>query len=239
MVRTIYFYFVLILYLLATLFAYLWYLILGLANKESQTHFVHRMTRHWGRVMVGVSGSKIEVIGADKLPDENVLYVSNHQSYYDIPLLLGFLPKGKAFVAKIELKKTPIIGLWMRNMGCLFLDRGNIKQSLKVILEGINQLKSGDTLVVFPEGTRSKSYTVGAFKKGSLKLGTKAGVTIVPITIDGSFKMYEERHTISPSYTRIIIHDPIVPSTLTKEEQNNLSETVRDIIIKPILDLQN
>lgn len=217
---------------------YLWYLVLGLFNKERQNRYLHKVTALWGRVCVKLSRSNVEVTGTDKLPEGNVLYVGNHQGYYDIPLLLGYLPKPKAFVAKIELAKIPALSLWMRQMGCLFLDRGNMKQSLKVILQGVAQLKSGETMVIFPEGTRSKSYSVGEFKKGSLKLGVKAGVPIVPITIMGSYEMFEEKNQFQKRDVKIIIHDPIFPGELAKEELANLSETVRNIIIEPIIDRQ-
>lgn len=239
MLRTYIFYISLGLYLTLSLFGYLWYLILGLINKKAQYNFLHNSTARWGRHMVMLSGSTINLIGEEKLPEGNVLYVGNHQSYYDIPMLLGHLPKYKAFVAKIELAKAPLLSLWMKTMGCLFLDRGNMKQSLKVILHGIEQLKSGETLVIFPEGTRSKSYKMADFKKGSLKLGIKANVPIVPFTIDGSFKMFEgPGNKITKDTVNIIIHDPIYPADLSKEEQGNLSKTVHDIIIAPISEHQ-
>ena len=168
----------------------------------------------------------------------NVLYVGNHQSNYDLPLLLGHLPKSQALLAKIDLEKVPLLSLWMKEMGCLFLDRGNLKQSLRTILKGIDQLKAGDSLVIFPEGTRSKNYTVGEFKKGSLKLGIKAGVPIVPITIIGSYEMFEEKNQFQKRDVKIIIHDPIYTDQLDKEALANLSETVRNIIIEPIKSYQ-
>lgn len=239
MLRTYFFYFMLGLYLFISLFGYLWYMILNLFSKDKAYQSLHKSTALWGRAMVRLSGSTINVLNTDKLPEGNVLYVGNHQSYYDIPLLLGHLPKYKAFVAKIELAKAPVLSMWMKEMGCIFLDRGNLRQSLKVILHGIEQLKSGETLVIFPEGTRSKGYTMRDFKKGSLKLGIKANVPIVPFTIDGSFKMYEERgNKITKSVVNIIIHDPIYPDQLSKEEQSELSNTVRDIIMAPIAEQQ-
>ncbi len=93
-------------------------------------------------------------------------------------------------------------------------------------------------MVVFPEGTRSKSYTVGEFKKGSLKLGTKANVPIVPITIIGSYEMFEENMQFHKMEVKIIIHDAIYPDQLSKEELAVLSDTVREIIIEPIRDRQ-
>ncbi len=238
MIRTYYAYAMIALYLLFSLIPFLWYKLLGVFAKDKQYDFVHKNVARWGRAMVGLSSSHVEVIGAEKLPEGNVLYVGNHQSNYDIPLLLGHLPKYKAFVAKIELEKVPLLSLWMKEMGCLFLDRGNLKQSLRTILKGIEQLKAGDSLVIFPEGTRSKSYTVGEFKKGSLKLGIKANVPIVPFTIIGSFRMYEEHNAVRKQDVKILIHDPIFPADLSKEEAAVLSETVRNIIIEPIKDLQ-
>lgn len=238
MIKTIFAYTQLICVMIIAYIPYLWYLILGVFSKEKQNNFLHRYTAIWGRVCVNLSHSTVQVIGKEKLPEGNVLYVSNHQGYYDIPLLLGHLPKPKAFVAKIELAKIPALSMWMRKMGCLFLDRGNLKQSLKVILQGIEQLKNGETLVVFPEGTRSKSYTMGDFKKGSLKLGTKANVPIVPITIMGSYEMFEEKNQFQKRDIQIIIHDAIYPDQLSKEETANLAEDVRNIIIDPIKDRQ-
>ena len=238
MIKTIYAYACISLTLVFSYIPYLWYLILGLFSKAKQEKTLHNYTALWGRTCVGFTGSNIEVIGKEKLPEGNVLYVGNHQSYYDIPLLLGHLPKPKAFVAKIELSKIPALSLWMKKMGCLFLDRGNLKQSLRVILKGIEQLKAGQTLVIFPEGTRSKSFKMGEFKKGSLKLGTKANVPIVPITIMGSYELFEEKTQFQKREVKIIIHDPIYPDQLTREEQNDLSSTVRDIIAEPIKDFQ-
>lgn len=237
-IKTFYAYFRVALYLAASVFAYLWYLFIGLISKEKQYHFLHRSTARWGRAMVRLSKSNVTVTGAEKLPEGNVLYVGNHQSYYDIPACLGYLPKYKAFVAKIELERIPILSAWMKLMGCLFLDRGNLKQSLKVILQGIDQLKAGETLVIFPEGTRSKSLRVDEFKKGSLKLGIKAGVPIVPITIIGTYAMFEETMYFQKQEVKIIIHDPIYPDQLSKEEEANLSETVRNIIVGPIAEYQ-
>lgn len=238
MIKTIYAYTCIGSTLVISYIPYLWYLILGLFSKEKQKTTLHKYTALWGRTCVAFSRSKVEVIGKEKLPEGNVLYVGNHQSYYDIPLLLGHLPKPKAFVAKIELSKIPALSLWMRKMGCLFLDRGNLRQSLKVILQGIEQLKMGDTLVIFPEGTRSKSFKMGEFKKGSLKLGIKANVPIVPITIMGSYELFEEKAQFQKRDVKIIIHDPIYPDQLSREEQNALSSTVRSIIAEPIQDFQ-
>ncbi len=99
--------------------------------------------------MVRFTGSTVDVKGLENIPDRHVLFVSNHQSNFDIPLLMGYVPKFKGFVAKIELEKVPVISWWMKKMNCLFLDRNDMRQSLKVIIQGIGLLKAGHTMVVF------------------------------------------------------------------------------------------
>src|SRR5699024_1808110 len=99
---------------------------------------------------------------------------------------MGYLGVPHGFIAKVELTKFPIVSQWMKEMKCIFMDRSDRRQSLQSIKEGINILKNGHSMVIFPEGTRSKSDAMGEFKAGSMTLATKSGVPIVPITISGS-----------------------------------------------------
>ncbi len=103
---------------------------------EKQTERLNEIAIHWGKSMVKWTGSKVEVVGVENIPKENVLFVSNHQGNFDIPLLIGYIPKQKGFIAKIELKKLPIVNSWMDAIGCVWLERGNPKKSLKAILKG-------------------------------------------------------------------------------------------------------
>lgn len=194
-----------------------------------------RLTAHiaknWARSLVKFAGVTVTITGEEKIPSGPVLFVSNHQGNFDIPLLLGYINKPKAFIAKIELLKLPMISTWMTHMQCVFMDRSDIRQSLKVINQAADHLKEGYSMVIFPEGTRSKSETLGEFKPGSLKLGLKAGVPIVPITISGSYKIMEQNgFIIKPSHVEIIISDPIPTKGLTKEQAAELPEKVYQII---------
>lgn len=238
MIRTAYWFTMFWLYQLVSLLFLAYYGILGkLGKKEHQKAFLYKISSRWARSMVRFSGSKVEVIGLENIPEGAVLYVSNHQSNFDIPVLMGYIPKAKGFVAKIELKKMPVVKNWMEAMECLFLDRSNLKQSLTVILDGIEKLKNGTTLVIFPEGTRNKGKEMLEFKKGSLKLATKAQVPVVPITIDGTFRMLEEKGRITKSKVRLIVHPAIDVTILSVEEKNNLAEKVFEIIQKPLKEL--
>ena len=194
---------------------------------------LYEITKKWALNRFKDTGSTVTVYGEENVPkDRNVVFISNHQSNLDIPVLMSQIPVPKGFVAKIELSKVPLLEYWMRGMHCVFMDRGDMKQSLKIILEGIELVKKGYSLVLFPEGTRSKSSKMGEFKAGGLKLATKPKATIVPVTIDGTYKIMEgnKNNKIVPTHVKLHIHEPIDTSKLSKEESAELSQRLHDII---------
>lgn len=212
------------------------YISLGKKGKiEEQKEYLHQLTTNWARKMIKNTGSTVEVLGASHVPDENVLFVSNHQGNFDIPLLMGFVPKAKGFIAKKELSKIPFVSIWMRRMGCTFLDRENLRGSIKMIKLAIKQLENGETLVVFPEGTRSQGPHMNPFKKGSLSLAIKSGVPIVPLTINGTYKLLEEKKRIRKDHIVLTIHEPIYTKDLSNDEQKELSGKVYAIINSGLL----
>jgi len=189
------------------------------------------IVRKWALIQVRTSGARFHISGAENIPDEAVLFVSNHQSNFDIALFLALIAKPKGFIAKIEILKVPILRTWMKYINCVFLDRKNLRQSAKTILDGIKILKSGHSMVVFPEGTRSKGDAFGEFKAGSLKLATKSKVPIIPVTINGSYKIMEaNKNWIKPADVYINIHPPIATADLTDEELAELPLRVERVI---------
>ncbi|MBS4959593.1 MAG: 1-acyl-sn-glycerol-3-phosphate acyltransferase [Clostridiales bacterium] len=198
--------------------------------------YTNRVTRAWAGRRVELSGAKITVIGEENIPkDRNVLFISNHQSDFDIALFMAKIPKPAGFMAKIELAKIPVIKSWMDNIHCVFMDRSDMKQSVKAIMNGISNLKNGYSMVIFPEGTRSKSDRMGEFKAGSFKLATKPQIPIVPVTLNGSYKVLEENHyRITPAEVIVTIHPLIETKGLTKEEQLTLPEKVKAMIQKDL-----
>lgn len=195
---------------------------------------VNNIVKEWARSLVLLSGCKIKVIGEENIPkDRTVLFVSNHQGNFDIPILLGFIEKPKAFVAKEELEKFPLVSTWMKYMNCVFMDRDNPRKSIKAINEGIKILKEGYSMVIFPEGTRSKDGNLGEFKAGGLKLATKSGVCIIPITIKGSNQiMTKGSFIIKPSEVEVIISPPVEMKEDFIKDTKQLTETVRNTILR-------
>lgn len=205
-----------------------------LADGKNQEYeeYVTENVSSWAMKRMTDSGANVVVHGIENLPkDGSMLFVSNHQSNFDILLLLSYLPVSKGFVAKVELAKFPFINEWMKRIHCLFMDRHDIKQSAQIIIEGIKQLKSGINMVIFPEGTRSKTGELGEFKAGSFKLAVKSKRPLVPITIDGTRKIMEaNNYKIKAETVNLYIHKPIDTTQLSKEEIAELPEKVKAII---------
>lgn len=188
-------------------------------------------TRTISQKLIKLSDSIVNVHGLENIPEGPVLFVSNHQSNMDIAIICGFIDKPKGFIAKKELKKLPLINKWITLAGSIYLDRENPRKSMEGILEGIKTLKNGHSLVVFPEGTRSRGDKMGEFKSGSFKLATKSKVPIIPLTIDGTYRVMEaNKILIKPSNINFYVHKPIYTDKLSKEEITKLPETVEHII---------
>lgn len=203
-------------------------------NGELQAYgeLVESATRNWSLGLLRKARVQVQVKGLENIPqDETVLFVSNHQGNFDIPILIGCIPKYKGFIAKVELEKIPIITTWMRHLHCVFMDRSNPRQSVKSIIEGANLLKAGHSMVVFPEGTRSIDGQMGDFKAGALKLATRAKVNIVPITISGSYKIMEKGSLIvHPQDVELTIHPLFCTESYTDKDTQVLAQDVESVI---------
>ncbi len=209
----------------------------GDAEKEREQ--IINSTSVWGRKIMEKFHVTLNVSGLENVPEGSVLFVSNHQGYADIPIFFAAMPaKQMGFIAKTSLGKIPVFGEWIRDIRSIFIEREDTRSSIKTFEEGISLLKQGFSLVIFPEGTRSKGPHMGEFKKGSLRLAVKSGVPVVPVTISGSYHMYEEKGYIQSAKIDFHIHQAIETKGLPKSEANNLAEKVELIIKTKLEELQ-
>jgi len=188
----------------------------------------------WGfRCITFLAGTKVIVKGKENIPlDSAVLFVGNHRSYFDIVLTCTVFPGITGYVAKAEMRKWPLLSTWMKNIHCLFLDRNNIKEGLKTILKGVEEVKRGISLCIFPEGTRNKvKDTFLPFHEGSFKIADRGGVPVVPMTIINSADVFEDHLPKIKKTTVIIAFDqPIYLKELDKDRKKNLGNYVSGII---------
>lgn len=205
-------------------------------KEEAKEKFIHKISSTWSKYVMKISFAKITVVGTENLPkNQTSLIVSNHQSYLDIPLIMSVIDIPKGFIAKKELESWPIVSYWMKKIHCIFMDRDNVRKSAESIVEGINLLKGGHTMVIFPEGTRSLGKATHEFKAGSFKLATKSKVPIVPITIDGSYKILSGKfHFVKRCEVIVTIHPMIDVKNLSKDELLTLPSTVENTILNTI-----
>ena len=188
---------------------------------EESNNLTNKCARIWANSLLKIAGVKVNVHGLENLPkDRTVLYVGNHQGNFDIPIYLTSIPNLIGFISKIEVQKIPLVTGWMNALHCVFMDRSNVRKSGEAIIKGIRNLKAGFSIVIFPEGTRSKGDKMAEFKAGSFKLATKAKCPIVPITMNGSYKIMEHGNGpwIKKATVDFYIHKMVETDGLSKEE---------------------
>ena len=234
MIRTIIWFICFVLSLIISTPFIFWvkYLIKKNRIEESEA-LIYKCTNIWANSLLKLAGVKINVHGIENIPqDKTVLFVGNHQGNFDIPIYLSTMPILIGFVAKIETEKIPLVRTWMRLMKCVFMDRSSLRKSSEAIIHGIKNLKAGYNMVIFPEGTRSRGDKTGEFKAGSFKLATKSKVPVIPVTMNGSYKIMEHGNGpwIKRANVELTIHAPIDTSSLTKEEIDNLPSKIEEII---------
>ena len=142
---------------------------------------------NWAGRLLRLAGAKITVEGRENIPQGPCVFAANHQGYFDIPLMLTQLDEPHPLVAKKEIQKLPLIRSWMKELNCLFIDRENPRQAMECLKKAGELLEQGYSVVIFPEGTRSKGGPIGEFKAGTIRVATKAKAPIVPVRIEGTY----------------------------------------------------
>lgn len=201
-------------------------------NVEEEQEYILGATSKWGKWLVRKFKINLTLYNMEKLPENGpVVYVCNHQGYADIPVLCAVLDKFQfGFIAKDNLKQIPLYGQWMRRIRSVMIKRDDPRAALQAISQGVDFINQGFSMVIFPEGTRSQTGLMTPFKKGSLKLATKPGVPLVPLSINGSRDVFENTGVFGKADISLIVHDPIPTKGLTREEEKALNDRIFSIV---------
>lgn len=197
--------------------------------KEAEM-YAFRRAQKIAKYVLKITKTEMEVTGTENIPKENCVFIANHQAIFDGFALLAYIDKPFGFIAKKEIQKLPLVNSWIRSIGSIYINRQSPRESIKTIQEGVEKINQGHSMMIFPEGTRSLKSKMNSFKKGSMKLAIKSKVPIVPITIDGTYNVLEVGTKVTGNKVRMVIHKPIYLNSLSKEEEQNLSEYVQNII---------
>lgn len=176
---------------------------------DKKDEFLNKHIKNWAKTLINLAGGEVEIMGSENIPDGAGVYIANHQGNFDIPILLAYVGRVRGFMAKSEIKKMPIVNRWMEHINCIFIDRENVRVTSVDATKKL--LLDGKSITIFPEGTRSKGGDMKGFKKGAFYIARDTGKPIIPITIDGSYKMMElgKPYIIKPAKVYITIHKPI------------------------------
>ncbi|MDR1931869.1 MAG: 1-acyl-sn-glycerol-3-phosphate acyltransferase [Spirochaetales bacterium] len=216
-----------------------WLLFFFLGLRSARRTLMRGCGYVWARHFLFLVGAKVIVEGAENMPaDDRVCLICNHQSSLDILVILGWSGKTPGFVAKRELIYAPLLNFWMLLLHCVFIERRNIRKSAGAIERGAGAIRRGNPMVIFPEGTRSKTGKIGEFKPGSLKLATKSEALIVPVTLINTASLFEATGRLRADTVRLVIHKPIPTAGLSKEERLALVEEVRSRIVSAYPDFE-
>ena len=218
------------------LFSYILFIIewiVGKINKRAKDISSLRIVQWAFKVVLWISGVKLTVIGKENMPKEAALYVGNHRSFFDILIAYVQCENLTGFVSKDTMNKVPSFRVWMRYLYCLFLDRKDIKQGMKTILQAIEYVKQNVSIFIFPEGTRNKGEELSMlpFKEGSFKIALKTGCPIVPVSMNNTADIFEN-HMPKLRKTHVILEygTPIDVTQLEKEEQKHLGARCQQLV---------
>lgn len=193
--------------------------IIGKYNPMLRYKLGHKLVYFGFWCELKISGCKLTVLGKENIPKEAALFVSNHQSYFDILVTQNTVGKPMGFVAKKEMLKFGLLAMYMKDIGCVFLDRQDPRAGIQAINAGAENLKLGHSMLIFPEGTRSKSDDMAPFKEGSLKMAEKTKTLAVPVAVIGTNRMLEIRpgFDIRKGAVTVIYGKPFNPKELPEE----------------------
>ena len=215
-----------------TAFISFWCVIFSLfSNAENN---IHKIANLWAKILLLICNTKVQIIGRENiLRGKPQIFMANHQSDFDILIVLAHIPGQFRWLVKKELYNIPVFGAAMKSAGYIEIDRNNREKAMRSLDQAALRIREGKSIMAFPEGTRSRFGEIKTFKHGTFYLAIKSGVPIVPISIIGSGEIMPKRSLkVKPGEIKLVIDKPIDVKNITLENRQELITIVRNTIIK-------
>jgi 1-acyl-sn-glycerol-3-phosphate acyltransferase len=194
----------------------------------------HKVARIWAKCILAASNIKVTVKGLSNLNRTGFyIYMPNHVSNFDIPVLHAYLPVQFRWLAKAELFKIPIFGYAMKRAGHISIDRFDRKSAIQSLNKASEIIRNGTSVIIFPEGTRSQNQNIQSFKKGGFVLAVDSGVPIIPVIIHGTWSIMQKKQIlVKPGNVVLEIKKPINTLDYTRKTKDDLMEKVKNIMVE-------
>ena len=201
---------------------------------DKKGNLAHIVARSWGQSILTASRIHVTVKGFSNIdPEKPYIFMPNHMSNVDIPVLLAHLKVQFRWLAKAELFRVPLFGFAMKRAGYISIDRSNRKSAFESLARAAQIIRNGRSVLIFPEGTRSRDQSIKPFKKGGFVLAVESGVPIVPIVIHGTWRIMSKNGLmIRPGDVTVEILEPIETLHYSRATKDELLERVRGVIIE-------
>ena len=200
--------------------------------KKQMIYAIYKLAQGWALSILWITGCTVTVTGKENIPKKGgVCFVANHTGYFDIILMFACCGRPVGFMAKKELGYIPFLNAWVYMVGGQFIDRSSPRKALRSINKGVESIKSGGGMIIFPEGHRSKGAGLLPFHPGSLKLATMAEAPIVPVAMIGSYDVFERNYRVNSVNAKVVFCEPIVTAGLPSEDKKVvLSDRIYSVI---------
>jgi len=197
--------------------------------------------RRWSKDNLWLSRARVEIEGLEHIDSGNpIIFVANHSGLHDILSLAAYLPIQFRWIAKKSLFRVPFMGWHMRRSGYIAIDRENPRDAARSIMDAAREIQSGTNAIAFPEGTRSRTGDLGRFHSGAFALALRTGVPLVPVTLEGSYRVIMPKTLqVNPGVIiRIKIDVPIRLSSYSKGDKHRLMEEVFQVMSRNLEELR-
>lgn len=208
--------------------------LIGIFSITTRFKIAQFIIKKVAKIILWIAGTDVRVIGRERVPQgKPVVYILNHRSYFDAVICYATVPNMAGFISMKNMQRVPFINIWMKYIGCLFLDRTDVRQGLVTIKAGVRLIKLGLSIFIAPEGKRNLTGDIDMlpFKEGSFKLAKKTGCAIIPVAINNADKIFETQLPwVKKTKVTIEYGNPIYTKDLDLETRKSTGAYVQNIV---------